>query len=153
MSLLLTNYSQYFSENTKSGNNPRCQMEKGREHSHEISLNPGDFSLEMLRFPIADIDSVFVFTHYSIFVLRFTPCSSKCTLHVLIDKSVQKDGQKTWRLRLKLACCTYCLICFRNILNYLSLCLCLSVSLCLCLSLCLSISISLSHTYRQTHTT
>lgn len=53
-------------------------MEKGREHSHEISLNPGDFSLEML-FPIADIDSVFVFTHYSIFVLRFTPYSLKHT--------------------------------------------------------------------------
>lgn len=54
-------------------------MEKGWEHSHEISLSPGDFSLEMLLFHITDIDSVFVFTHYSIFVLRFTPCSSEET--------------------------------------------------------------------------
>lgn len=40
-------------------------MVKDCEHSHEISLSCGDFSLEMLLFPITDTDSVFVLTHSS----------------------------------------------------------------------------------------
>lgn len=79
MCLHLTNYSRYFSGNAKSEKNPCCQMEKAREHFHEIFLSPGDFSLETLLFPSQILTVFFVFTSYSIFVLCFTPCSSEYT--------------------------------------------------------------------------
>lgn len=69
-------------------------MDKGHEHSHEISLSSGDCSLEMLLFPITDIDSVFLFTHYSHLYSTCYTLQLGVQLYMLIGKLVPKDGSQ-----------------------------------------------------------